>query len=83
MSRKKTVAEPSRMFPIVGVGASAGGLEAFRSLLQKLPADTGMGFVLLQHLDPTHPSMMVDLLTSHTRMTVLQAAEPSNPIVFM
>src|SRR5207244_2775685 len=39
-------------FPIVGVGASAGGLEAFTHLLQNLPTHTGMGFVLVQHLDP-------------------------------
>ena len=43
-------------FPIVGVGASAGGLDAFTQLLRHLPIDTGMGFVLVQHLDPTHAS---------------------------
>src|SRR3989454_4231793 len=45
--------QPSRneRFPIVGIGASAGGLEAFTQLLKHLPADTGMGFVLVQHLD--------------------------------
>jgi chemotaxis response regulator CheB len=42
----------ARSFPIVGIGASAGGLEAFRLLLGDLPADTGMAFVLIQHLDP-------------------------------
>ena len=41
-------------FPIVGVGASAGGLEAFRSLLEALPVNTGMAFVFVQHLDPEH-----------------------------
>ncbi len=47
-------AEPSKSssFPIVGVGASAGGLLAFTELLKQLPLDTGMGFVLVQHLDP-------------------------------
>ena len=40
-------------FPIVGVGASAGGLEAFTQLLRGLPLDTGMGFILVQHLDPS------------------------------
>ena len=45
-------------FPIVGVGASAGGLEAFTQLLEDLPADTGMAFVLIQHLDPTHASFL-------------------------
>jgi two-component system CheB/CheR fusion protein len=61
-------------FPIVGIGASAGGLDACRKLLAALPADTGMAFILVQHLDPDHASMMVDLLASHTTMTVLQAA---------
>ncbi len=42
-------------FPIVGVGASAGGLEAFTQLLKALPADTGMAFVLVQHLAPDAP----------------------------
>jgi two-component system CheB/CheR fusion protein len=45
-------------FPIVGVGASAGGLEAFTDLLKNLPTDTGMGFVLVQHLDPQHESAL-------------------------
>ena len=66
-------------FPVVGIGASAGGLDACSRLLDSLPADSGMAFVLVQHLDPTHPSMMVDLLTSHTRMTVLQAADGVRP----
>ncbi len=62
-------------FPVVGIGASAGGLEAFRKLLAALPADTGIAFVLISHLDPTHESMMVDLLGRDTRMKVTQAAE--------
>src|SRR6201998_279532 len=62
-------------FPVVGLGASAGGLDAFRRLLAALPPGTGMAFILIQHLDPTHASMMVDLLTSHTAMKVQQAAD--------
>src|SRR6478672_2124243 len=62
-------------FPIVGLGASAGGLDAFRRLLAVLPAGTGMAFILIQHLDPTHASMMVDLLAGHTPLKVQQAAE--------
>ena len=57
-------------FPIVGVGASAGGLEAFTELLKNLPLDTGMGFVLVQHLDPQHESALADLLTRATSMPV-------------
>ena len=62
-------------FPVVGLGASAGGLDAFRRLLDALPGGTGMAFILIQHLDPTHASMMVDLLAGHTPMTVQQAAD--------
>ena len=61
--------------PVVGIGASAGGLEALTKLFDALPPATGMAFVLIQHLDPTHKSMMVGLLAGHTAMTVLEAAE--------
>src|ERR1700730_5647932 len=68
---------PSRPddFRVVGLGASAGGLEALDKLFDALPPDTGMAFVLIQHLDPTHKSMMVGLLAGHTSMKVLEAAE--------
>src|SRR5688572_25503366 len=59
-------------FPIVGIGASAGGLEAFRQLLGALPADTGMAYVLVQHLDPRHESILADLLSKTTRMPVAE-----------
>ena len=62
-------------FPVVGIGASAGGLDASRRLISALPADTGMAFILVQHLDPTHESMMVDLLASHTSMAVQQVTD--------
>src|SRR6185436_6116424 len=57
-------------FPVVGIGASAGGLEAFTKLLQNLPADTGMAFVLIQHLDPKHESMLASLLARASSMSV-------------
>jgi two-component system CheB/CheR fusion protein len=62
-------------FPVVGIGASAGGLEACRKFIDGLSAGTGMAFILVQHLDPTHESMMVDLLAGHTTMTVRQATD--------
>jgi two-component system, chemotaxis family, CheB/CheR fusion protein len=62
-------------FPIVGIGASAGGLEAFTELLKHLPATTGMAYVLVQHLDPTHVSLLVDLLARTTSMNVREARE--------
>jgi two-component system CheB/CheR fusion protein len=60
---------------VVGLGASAGGLDAVRKLFSGLPAGNGMAFVLIQHLDPTHESMMVELLASHTRMKVQQVTD--------
>jgi two-component system, chemotaxis family, CheB/CheR fusion protein len=62
-------------FPMVAIGASAGGLEACRKLLDALPEQLGMAFILVQHLDPTHESMMVDLLAGHTSMSVRQATD--------
>src|ERR1700740_2700399 len=62
-------------FPIVAIGASAGGLEALPSLLHALPAEPGLSLVFIPHLDPTHESAMVELLSRTTRLPVLQAAE--------
>ena len=61
-------------FPIVGIGASAGGLDAFTQLLQHLPPDTGMAFVLVQHLDPQHESRLTELLARATPMPVAEAS---------
>src|SRR6266852_1094004 len=63
------------LFPIVGVGASAGGLEAFTQLLKALPPRTGMAYVLVQHLDPTHESVLTELLTKTTEMPVRQVTD--------
>jgi two-component system CheB/CheR fusion protein len=62
-------------FAVVGIGASAGGLEACKKLLASLAPGSGLVFILVQHLDPKHESMMVDLLSEHTPMPVLQATE--------
>jgi two-component system CheB/CheR fusion protein len=59
----------------VGVGASAGGLDAFTQLLKHLPADTGMAFVLIQHLDPGHTSFLREALAKSTEMPVSQAED--------
>jgi two-component system CheB/CheR fusion protein len=60
-------------FPIVGIGASAGGLEAMTQLLRHLPRDTGMAYVLIQHLDPTHESQLSMLLSRSTSMRVSES----------
>ncbi len=62
-------------FPVVAIGASAGGLEACRALLGDMPGDVQAAFILILHLDPTHDSMMVDLLARHTRLDIVQASE--------
>jgi two-component system CheB/CheR fusion protein len=62
-------------FAIVGVGASAGGLEAFRQMLGALPVDTGMGFVLVQHLSPTHASLLSEILARSTAMPVTEVRD--------
>src|SRR2546426_11694717 len=59
-------------FPIVGIGASAGGLEAFSELLAHLPVDTTMAFVLVQHLDPKYPSILSEILSRTTRIPVVE-----------
>lgn len=60
---------------IVGIGASAGGLNAFKTFFAHMPPDSGMAFVLVQHLDPHYKSMLVDLLGRHTAMTVAEAED--------
>lgn len=65
--------QAEEFFPVVAIGASAGGLEACSALLRQLPADTGMAFVFIQHLTPTHESLLPQLLSRETAM-------PVNPI---
>src|ERR1035437_5649929 len=62
-------------FPVVAIGASAGGLEAFTALLQNLTADTGMAFVLIQHLSPSHKSMLAVLLEKKSAMPVTEVTD--------
>jgi two-component system CheB/CheR fusion protein len=83
VTRTKSVPKPSEPcaplrhgagFRVVAIGASAGGLEACKKLLDVLPTPTGMAFILVQHLDPTHKSLLVNLLAAHTALAVVQAA---------
>jgi two-component system CheB/CheR fusion protein len=64
-----------KLFPVVGVGASAGGLEAFSALLANLPDTTGMAFIFLQHLDPTHHSALQEILSRTTRIPVSEVSD--------
>jgi two-component system CheB/CheR fusion protein len=62
-------------FPVVGVGASTGGLEAFSQILRALPADLGMAFVFLQHAEPAQGSMLVEILSHASSMQVQEAQD--------
>src|SRR5258708_39080699 len=78
--KSRNVASPVRgnrpaPFPIVGIGASAGGLEAFSELLRQLPVKTGMAFVLVQHLDPKHSSELKEILGRTTEIPVAEVRD--------
>ena len=68
----KAVGQPSPSFSIVGLGASAGGLEALEQFLGHVPKGCGLSFVVVQHLDPTHKGILVELLQRNTLMPVVQ-----------
>jgi two-component system CheB/CheR fusion protein len=69
--------EKHSSFPVVGIGASAGGLAAFEAFFSGMPADTdpGMAFVLVQHLAPDHKSILTDLIRRYTRMQVFEVED--------
>jgi len=67
--------QPSDAPLIVGIGASAGGLTAFKAFFAAMPADSGMAFVLVQHLDPNHKSLLVELIARQTAMRVREAED--------
>jgi two-component system, chemotaxis family, CheB/CheR fusion protein len=77
LSHGNTSAPPSRSFPIVGIGASAGGLAAFEAFFSGMSAETdpGMAFVLVQHLAPDHKSMLAELIKRYTHMQVLEVED--------
>ncbi len=80
---------------VVGIGASAGGMDALRAFFETFPADSGIALAIIQHIEPTHQSQMAEILGKHTRMTVVQAADgmaiepnsvytiPSNKYLFL
>ena len=63
------------MVPVVGIGASAGGLQAFSDFFDAAPSDSGVGYVLVHHVDPDHKSLMADLLAKHTTMPLVFAED--------
>ena len=74
-SAKTPRAQASALFPIVGIGASAGGLDALEHFLSHVPTGSGMAFVIVQHLDPTRKGIMPELLQRHTGMKVTQVKD--------
>ena len=65
----------SNFFPVVGIGASAGGLDAFKRLLKAIPENSGMAYVLVQHLDPNHESLLPEILQKVTSIPVIEIAD--------
>ena len=60
---------------IIGIGASAGGMDAIHRLFDHMPENTGFSFVVIQHLSPDHKSLLSELLAKHTKMTVVEATD--------
>ena len=71
--------DPALSYLVVAIGASAGGFQAFRDMLEQLSPETGMAFVLISHLAPHHDSQMIALLQQHTKMPVLPIEEGQQP----
>ncbi|MFH7015498.1 CheR family methyltransferase [Flavobacterium sp. FlaQc-47] len=65
-------------FPVVGIGASAGGLDAFKKLLQQIPINSGMAYVIVQHLSPDHSSNLTEILSQHTEIPVHEIVNDIN-----
>ena len=70
-----TVKKTGVRFPIVALGASAGGLEAFEIFFKAMNTDSGMAFILIAHLDPSHASLLPELLQKRTKMQVHQVKD--------
>jgi two-component system, chemotaxis family, CheB/CheR fusion protein len=71
LPKPKVQDHDQRRFPIVGLGASAGGLEALEQFLSQVPSNSGLAYVVVQHLDPTRKGMLVELLQRSTTMPVI------------
>ena len=65
-NKKQAPLKTIQDFPIVGIGASAGGLDAFKKFLKAIPENSGMAYVLVQHLDPSHASILPGILAKET-----------------
>ena len=75
MNKNTDEEQPKKEFIVVGIGASAGGLEAIQHLFDNVPNDTGMAFIIIQHLSPDFKSLMPELLAKHTKMQIFTAED--------
>lgn len=75
VNKEDLVKKKEEIFHIIGIGSSAGGLKALEEFFDHCPADTGFAFVIVQHLSPDHKSLMPELLSRHTTMSVKEARE--------
>jgi two-component system, chemotaxis family, CheB/CheR fusion protein len=74
-NKDKVKIQSANLFPVVGIGASAGGLDAFKRLVKAIPENSGMAYILVQHLDPTHESILTDLLQKVTTIPVQEITD--------
>ena len=74
-SKQGKIDKPMKKFPVVGIGASAGGFDALKKFFKAMPPEPDMAFVLVQHLDPTHESTMADIMGRYCQLKVLQAKD--------
>ena len=72
---QKLLTRSDNLFPVVGIGASAGGLDTFKRLLKAIPENSGMAFIFVQHLDPSHESILAGLLQKVTKIPVLEITD--------
>jgi len=73
--KDEATSAPAHLCPVVGVGASAGGIEALIRLFEAMPANNGMAFLVVMHLDPTRESGLTQIMSQHSTMTVAEAAD--------
>ena len=74
-TKDKIKTRSDNLFPVVGIGASAGGLDTFKRLLKAIPENSGMAYILVQHMDPSHESILADLLQRVTKIPVLEVTD--------
>src|SRR5450631_4467744 len=74
-NKDKVKIRSDNLFPVVGIGASAGGLDTFKRLLKAIPENSGMAYIIVQHLDPSHESILADLLQRITKIPVLEVTD--------